>query len=145
MTTGKGRVPGKTRRYLRFLQPGHLRVHHLQDNPDSSVVGPSTAKHTPPYPPPACSYLAASSATEAAGRVWYRGSPPGDVEPVALGLFLACSVCGPASHVVRASVFEIMKVGTYQIKQGPKYDMDAYMASLFGGEAWHLCWESGRA
>ena len=27
----------------------------------------------------------------------------------------------------------------------PKYDMDAYMASLFGGKAWDLCWELGQA
>ena len=27
----------------------------------------------------------------------------------------------------------------------PNYDMDAYMASLFGGEAWDLCWELGQA
>jgi hypothetical protein len=28
---------------------------------------------------------------------------------------------------------------------GPKYDMDAYVATLFGGEAWDLWWEPGRA
>ena len=28
---------------------------------------------------------------------------------------------------------------------GPKYDMNAYMATLSGGEAWNLCWELGRA
>ena len=27
----------------------------------------------------------------------------------------------------------------------PKYDLDAYMATLFRGEAWDLCWELGRA
>jgi hypothetical protein len=27
----------------------------------------------------------------------------------------------------------------------PKHDMDAYMATLFGGEAWDLCWELDRA
>ena len=25
-----------------------------------------------------------------------------------------------------------------------KYDMDAYMAILFGGEAWDLCWGLGK-
>ena len=24
---------------------------------------------------------------------------------------------------------------------GPKYDMDVYMVTLFGGEAWDLSWE----
>ena len=27
----------------------------------------------------------------------------------------------------------------------PNYDMDAYMATCFGGEAWDLCYELGRA
>ena len=27
--------------------------------------------------------------------------------------------------------------------RSPKYDMDAYMATLFGGEAWDLCWQLG--
>ena len=27
----------------------------------------------------------------------------------------------------------------------PNYDMDAYMATLYGGEAWDLCCELGRA
>ena len=27
----------------------------------------------------------------------------------------------------------------------PKYDMNAYMATLFEGEAWDLCWELGLA
>ena len=27
----------------------------------------------------------------------------------------------------------------------PKDDMDTYMATLFGGEAWKLCWELGQA
>ena len=66
------------------------------------LLGLLLLSRPPPYPPPACSYLAASYATEAAGCVWYRGSPPGDVEAWALGLFLACLVCGPTSHVVRA-------------------------------------------
>ena len=28
---------------------------------------------------------------------------------------------------------------------GPKYDMDAYMATIIWGEAWDLCWELGWA
>ena len=32
-----------------------------------------------------------------------------------------------------------MKVGTYHFTWGPKYDMDVYMATLFGGEARDLC------
>ena len=27
----------------------------------------------------------------------------------------------------------------------PNYDMDAYMATLFGGEAWDLCYKLGQA
>ena len=27
----------------------------------------------------------------------------------------------------------------------PKYDMDAYMTTLFGGEAWDLCWKLDQA
>ena len=38
-----------------------------------------------------------------------------------------------------------MEVGTYHFTRGPKYDVDAYMATLFGGGAWDLYWESGRA
>ena len=28
---------------------------------------------------------------------------------------------------------------------GSKYDMDVYMAPLFGGESWNLCWKLGQA
>ena len=43
-----------------------------------------------------------------------------------------------------------MEVGTLPLHTGsrvlsPKYDMDAYMAILFGGEAWDFCWKLGRA
>jgi hypothetical protein len=31
-----------------------------------------------------------------------------------------------------------MEVGTYHFTWGPEYDMDAYMTTLFGGEAWGL-------
>ena len=33
---------------------------------------------------------------------------------------------------------EIMEVGTHHFTM---YDMDPYMTTLFGGEAWDLCWE----
>jgi hypothetical protein len=49
------------------------------------------------------------------------------------------------SHLrsIRAiSTIESMKVGIYHFTRwGPKYDMDAYMALLAGGEAWDLCCE----
>ena len=38
-----------------------------------------------------------------------------------------------------------MKIKTYRLTWGPKYDMDAYMASLFGVEARDLCWMLGQA
>jgi hypothetical protein len=42
-----------------------------------------------------------------------------------------------------------MEVVTYHLHKaqilGLKYDMDAYVATLVGGEAWDLCWELGRA
>ena len=34
---------------------------------------------------------------------------------------------------------ESTEVGTYHFMRGPKYDMDVYMATLFGGETWDLC------
>ena len=40
-------------------------------------------------------------------------------------------------HVI--STIESMEVGTYHFKRGPKYDVIAYMATLFGGEAWDFC------
>ena len=54
------------------------------------------------------------------------------------------------SHLtsIRAiSTVESMEVWTHHSTQGPdsqvlsptKYDMDTYMATLFGGEAWDLC------
>ena len=38
-----------------------------------------------------------------------------------------------------------MEVVTYYFTwvPSPKYDMDAYMSTLFGGEAWDLCRELG--
>ena len=39
--------------------------------------------------------------------------------------------------------FPCSKVLTYI--EGGLYDMDAYMATLFGGEAWELCWGLGQA
>jgi hypothetical protein len=38
---------------------------------------------------------------------------------------------------------ESMEFGTYHFTHDPKYDMDAYMATLFGDEAHDLCWELG--
>jgi len=45
-------------------------------------------------------------------------------------------------HAILA--IESMEVGTYHFTQGSKYDMDAHM-TLFGGEAWEMCWELGLA
>ena len=41
------------------------------------------------------------------------------------------------------SIVESMEVGFYLFTW--KHDMDAYMATLFGGEAWDLCWGLGWA
>ena len=35
--------------------------------------------------------------------------------------------------------------GRLPLHTGPTYDMDAYMATLFGGQTWDLCWELGQA
>ena len=37
------------------------------------------------------------------------------------------------------STIESMGVGTYHFTWGPKYDMDAYMTTFFGGEVKDLC------
>ena len=37
------------------------------------------------------------------------------------------------------SAIESMEVGTYHFTWGLKYDMDAYMTTLFGGGTWDLC------
>ena len=64
---------------------------------------------------------------------------------------------GPKSQVtwgqsVQSQPSRAWKLGTYHFTRGPKtqdpspnYDMDAYMTTLFGGEAWDLCCEMGRA
>ena len=64
---------------------------------------------------------------------------------------------GPKSHLpshlrsIRAiCTIESMEFGTLLLHMGPKsqslkHDMDAYMATLLGGEAMDLCWEVGRA
>ena len=36
-----------------------------------------------------------------------------------------------------------MELGAYYFTWGLKYDMDAHLAILFGGEAWDLCCELG--
>jgi hypothetical protein len=39
---------------------------------------------------------------------------------------------------------EGIEVGSYQVRS-PKYDMDVYMASPFGSDAWDLCCKLGLA
>ncbi len=48
------------------------------------------------------------------------------------------------SSIHAISTVENMEVGFYHFTWGsqvlsPNYDMDVYMATLFGGEAWDLC------
>ena len=80
MTTGRGRVPGKTRWYLLFLQPGHLRVHHLKrEDP-----GPRTGLLLLGRPPHTRLLLVATMQLPLRQKLpdmWLQGSPPGDVEP----------------------------------------------------------------
>ena len=68
--------------------------------------------------------------------------------------FRACShgVTSPKSQVTWGSSKQSQPLRAWKLglttahKVGsPKYDMDAYMATLFGGEAWDLCWELGQA
>ena len=62
--------------------------------------------------------------------------------------FLACMTKLPAGRVVRASIVESIEVGLAMSHwvPSPKYDMDVYMTTLFGGEGLGiLCWELGWA
>jgi hypothetical protein len=57
----------------------------------------------------------------------------------------------PKSHEVNPCNVDHWEHGSWDLPlhtwsqvQSPNYDMDAYMAALFGGEAWDLCCELGR-
>ena len=40
---------------------------------------------------------------------------------------------------------QVVNTNFHALNRGPKYDMDAYKATLYGGEAWDFCWELGQA
>ena len=53
---------------------------------------------------------------------------------------------GPKSLEVNPCNLNFWEHGSWgltTLQRGPKHDMDAYMATFFGGEAWDVCWDVG--